>query len=251
MGSFGALSVLQYVPGDSLMHRLDPRSKYGFVIGFSITLVFSHSLITCLICAVIALFLYLLSKLRFLLLWKNMQGVIIVLLLLGYFQASLHGIEAAARMTLKTVSFFLMVTLTLSTTPPEKQMEGLRKILSPLRRLGVKTESFVLMFNVAVLYLPLLLEDLMRMMQAQKARRLQRGRRNWAVRGKDTLFLLTPLLLLTFRRAERLSEAMESRCYSPRCERSAFYVLRLGRHDVVVLILAVLLPFILLFPNRP
>ena len=245
MSSFGALSALQYVPGDSLLHRLDPRSKYGFAASYLISLVSSHSFHTSLIYTALALFLFLFSKLRLLLLWENIRGLFVVLLILNYVQISINGIEAASLMTFKMISLILMLTLLLSTTPPEKQMEGLRKLLSPLRRIGVKTESFAVMFTVAVLYLPLLLEDLLRILQAQRARGLRYGRWNLLGRGRDMLLLLTPLLLAVFRRAERLSEAMESRCYCPGCERTAYYQLKLGKSDIIVLILALLLPFIL------
>jgi len=241
MSSFGALSSLQYVPGDSFLHRLDPRSKYGFIASYSISLVSSHSFTESLIYTLV---LFLLSKLRLNLLWENMRGLFVLIIIFIYFQIALNGIEAAALMTLKMISFIFMVTLLLSTTPPEKQMEGLRKLLSPLRRLGVKTESCAVMVNIAIIYLPLLMEDLMRIMQAQRIRGPQHGRWNLAWRGRDMILLLTPLLLSTFRRAERLSDAMESRCFQPGSDRSAFYQLNLGRHDIIVLILALLLPFI-------
>ncbi|WP_274364962.1 energy-coupling factor transporter transmembrane component T family protein [Paenibacillus thermotolerans] len=247
MNGLGPLSALQYVPGNSLLHKLDPRSKYGFVVSYSITLVSSHSLTWSLICTLVALFLFLLSKLHLLTVWKNIRGLFVVIFLLGYFQFRLHGIEAAALLALKMLSLFMAATLMLSTTPPEKQMEGLRKVLSPLRRLGVKTETFVFMFTIAVIYVPLLLEDMMRIMQAQRARGPQPGRWNILSKGKDMVLLLNPLLLIIFRRAERLAEAMESRSYRPGCERTAYYQLKLGKQDLVVLLLALLLAFVPLY----
>jgi energy-coupling factor transport system permease protein len=247
MKNFGPLSVLQYIPGNSLLHRLDPRSKYGFVVSYLINLAYSHTLTMSLIYTFIALFLFLFSKLNLLTVWKNIRGLVIVLFIFNYLQFSLHGKEAAALLTLKMLSLLLILTLTLSTTPPEKQMEGLHKLLSPLRRMGVKTESFVFMFTIAVIYLPLLLEDLIQIMQAQRARGPQIGRWDILGRGKDMLLLLNPLLFIIFRRAERLSEAMESRCYCPGCERTAFYQLKLGKHDMIVLLLALLLAFVPLF----
>ncbi|UNK18722.1 energy-coupling factor transporter transmembrane protein EcfT [Paenibacillus sp. N3/727] len=247
MSNLGALSSLQYAAGDSLLHRLDPRSKYSFAFSYSVTLIISNSLIMSLVCMVIAIFLYLLSGVRLLMLWKNSLGIIVFLLILAGFQASLNGIEAAALMTLKVLSFFLMITLMLSTTPPEKQMEGLRKLLTPLRRLGINTETFVFMFTVAVIYMPLLLEDTMRILQAQRVRGLHDGRWNIAGRGKDVFLLLTPLLLVIIRRAERLSEAMESRCYQPGCERTGYYQLKIAKHDIIVLVLALLFPLIFLY----
>lgn len=247
MSGFGVLSALHYIPGDSFLHRLDPRSKYAFVASYSIILVSTHSFTAGLLYTLVALFLFLLSKLRLYLLWGSIRGFLVFLLLFNYFQIALNGIETAVLMTSKMISFILMVTLLLSTTPPEKQMEGLRKLLSPLRRLGLKTESGAVMFNIAVIYLPLLLEDLMRILQAQRARGPQYGRWNWVRRGRDMILLFTPLLLLAFRRAERLSDAMESRCFLPGSERTAFYRLKFGRHDIIVLILALLLPMIHLY----
>lgn len=244
MSSFGALSTLQYVPGDSFLHRLDPRSKYGFVASYSMCLVSSQSFKESLVYFLIAVFMFLLSKLRLYLLWENIRGLLVLIVILNYFQIALNGIEPAAIMTLKMISFILMVTILLSTTPPEKQMEGLRKLLSPFRRLGVKTESCVVLFSIAVIYLPLLLEDLMRIKQAQSVRGMQYGRWNMVWRARNMILLLTPLLHMTFRRAERLSDAMESRGFMPGCERTAFYQLKLGGYDIIVLILALLLPFI-------
>lgn len=248
MNNLGALSSLQYVAGDSLLHRLDPRSKYGFAISYLVTLVSSNSLITSWVGMVIVISSYLLSGFHLLMVWNNLRGIIVVLFILGSIQASLNGIEPAALMTLKVLSFFLMITLMLSTTPPEKQIEGLRKLLSPVRLLGINTETFVFMFTVAVIYMPLLLEDTMRIMQAQRVRGLHNGRWNIARRSRDMLLLLIPVLLMILRRAERLSEAMESRCYQPGCERTGYVQLKIAKHDIVVLILAILLPFILLYP---
>lgn len=247
MNSIGILSALQYVPGNSLLHRLDPRSKYAFFVSYTVTIISSHSLSTSLICTFIALSLFYLSKLHLLTLWHNIRGLFIVLLILNYVQFRLYGIEAAALLTLKILSFFLLLTLISSTTPPEKLMEGLHRLMSPLRRLGVKTESFVFMFTIAVIYLPLLLEDLMRIMQAQRARGPQPGRWNLQDRGKDLFLLFNPLLFIIFRRAERLAEAMESRCYRPGCERTAFYQMKLGKRDIIVLLLALLLALVSLY----
>lgn len=247
MNSFGPLSALQYIPGNSLLHRLDPRSKYGFVVSYSINLLSSHSLTMSLIYTSITILLFLLSKLHLITVWKNIRELVVVLFILNYLQFRVHGIEAATLLTLKVLSLILLVTLMLSTTPPEKLMEGLHKLLSPLRRLGIKTESFVFMFTIAVIYLPLLLEDLMQIMQAQRARGPQLGRWNLLGRGKDMFLLLVPIVFIIFRRAERLSEAMESRCYCPGCDRTAFYQLKLRKPDIIVLLLALLLALVPLF----
>jgi len=244
MSSFGVLTALQYVPGDSFLHRLDPRSKYGFVASFSVCLISIHSFTASFFYTLVALFLLLISKLRLSSIWVNIRGLFIVLILFNYFQIAINGIEAAAIMTSKIISFFTMVTLLLSTTAPEKQMEGLRKLLSPLRRFGVKTETCAVMFAIAVIYLPLLLEDFVRIMQAQKVRGPQYGRWNLVGRGRDLILLLSPLLLMTFRRAERVSDAMESRCFRPGKERTAFYQIKIGKYDIIVLTLALLLPFV-------
>lgn len=244
MSSFGILSLLQYVSGDSYLHRLDPRSKYGFAASYSICVVASHSVTVILFDALVALLLCLLSKLRLYALWENIRGFMVFVIFLAFNQMVLNGTEAAALMALKMFSFILIVALLLSTTPPEKQMEGLRKWLSPLRRLGVKTESWVMMFTIAVIYIPLLMEDFTRIMQAQRVRGPQYSRWNVAGRGKEMLLLLTPLLLTTFRRADRLADAMESRCFCPGSDRTAFYLLKFGMHDTIVFILAMLFPII-------
>ena len=247
MNSIGTLSVFQYIPGESLMHRLDPRSKYGIIVSLLINLAYSHTLIMSLIYTLLTLLLFLLSKLNLFTVWKNIRGFFILLFIFIIVQLRLYGIEAAALLMLKMVCLVVLMTLMLATTPPEKQMEAMYKLLSPLRRIGVKTESFVLMFTIAFIYLPLLLQDLIQITQAQRSRGPQASRWNIWSRGKDMLMLLTPLLFIVFRRAERLSEAMESRCYYPGCKRTAFYQLKLGRLDRLVLLLALLIGLVPLF----
>ena len=236
MNSLGPLTILQYTPGNSLLHKLDPRSKYGLVLSYFITMASTPSLTTSFIYTLIALVLVLFCKLHLLTVWANIRGLVIVLLILNYAQYRLHGLETALVLTLRMFSFFLMLTLMLSTTLPEKHTAALQKLLSPLKRLGVNTELFVFMFTIAILYLPLLLQDLMRNMQAQKARGPQPDKWNIPARIKDLFLLLNPLLYIIFRRAERLSEAMESRCYSPGCERTAFYLLKFSKYDIIVLL---------------
>lgn len=244
MSGFGALSIMQYVPGDSFLHRLDPRSKYGFAVCCSVSLLSSHSFTASLIYMLVAIGVFLQTKLCLILLWENIRGLVVVILLFNTFQFVLNGIEAAALMTLNMMSLILLITTLISTTPPEKQMEGLRNLLSPLRRFGVNTESFAVMFTLAVIYLPLLLEDLIRIRQAQRVRGPQYAGWNLAGRGRALILLLTPLLHTTFRRAERLSDAMESRCFRPGSERTVLYPLKFGRYDRIVLVLALMLPFI-------
>jgi len=219
-------------------------SKYGFLASYTISLVSFHSITACLIYTFVALCLFLLSKLRLVLLWENTRALLVVIILLNYFQIELNGVAAAASMTLKMISLLLIVTIILSTTPPEKQLEGLRKLSFPLRRLGVKTESFTVMLTLAVIYFPLLWDDFMRIKQAQKLRGPQYGRWNLTGRGRDMILLLMPLIISIFRRAERLSDAMESRCFRPDGERTSFYRLKFGRNDFIVSILALMLPWI-------
>lgn len=246
MSNFGALSSLQYAAGDSLLHRLDPRSKFCFAASYSVTLLLSDSLTKSLVCMGIALLLYVLSKLHLLMVWRNMKGIIVLLLIADCFHTVLYGVDAAALMTIKIISFFMTVSLMFTTTPPERLIEGLRKIVTPLRRLGLQTETFIFMFTVAFIYIPLLLEDMMRIMQAQRVRGLHRGTWNIAGRLKDMFYLLTPLFLTILRRAERLSDAMESRCFHPGCVRTSYVPIQIAKPDIIVFMLALLLPFLLL-----
>ncbi|MEF3306778.1 energy-coupling factor transporter transmembrane component T family protein [Paenibacillus sp. GYB003] len=259
MNESGILSVLQYSPDTSLLHRFDPRAKFVFFISYSALLFSSASLAAALGYGLIAVVLLALAKFDPIRLWNSVKGIVVLLSVMNAVQIVSHpggkviaawygmaittgGIETAARLSCRWFSFYLVVLLLFATTSPTKQIEALRKLMSPLRRAGIRSEAFVFMLTIAVLYVPYLLEDMNRIVQARKAR----GGLPpfWNVPGwsKEAMHLLYPLTIGIYRRAEALSAALEARGYRPGCPRTEYEPLRFGAKDAVLVAAACLLP---------
>lgn len=262
----GVLSGLQYTPGQSILHRIDPRAKFVFFVMYSVMLFNSASLASLLGYGLIVLGLLGCAKIHPLRIWHSIRGIVVLILLLNVVQIASHpggnavaglfgasitseGVDSAVRMTMRWLSFYFMAILLLATTSPTGQMEALRKLLSPLQRFGVRSELFVFMLTIAVLYVPYLIADIEQMLQARKARGVWPAVWNVPSWGKEIFRLLNPLIITVFRRADALSDALESRGYQPGCPRSEFEPLKFGVKDTGFVFAALLLPLIQLIPN--
>ncbi|TMV48590.1 energy-coupling factor transporter transmembrane protein EcfT [Paenibacillus mesophilus] len=260
MNETGVLSALQYSPDTSLLHRFDPRAKFIFFISYSTLLFTSTSLMATLGLGLIAIVLLGCAKFNPIRLWNSVKGIAVLLLIMDAVQMVSHsggkvfvawqgiaitagGIETAAWLTCRWFSFYLIVLLMFATTSPAKQFEALRKLFTPLRRAGIELEAFVFMLTIAVLYIPYLIEDMKRILQAWKARGGQPAFWHVPRWGKEAMNLLYPLTIGIYRRAEVLSAAIESRGYRPGYPRTEYEPLRFGIKDTALVVGACLLPF--------
>lgn len=259
MNESGILSALQYAPDTSLLHRFDPRAKFVFFISYTTLLFSSASLTTTFVYGLIAIVLLGFAKFDLIRLWNSVKGIIVFITIMNAVQIVSHpggkviaawhgmaitagGIEAAAFLTCRWFSFYLVVLLMFATTSPTKQIEALRKLLTPLRRAGIHSEAFVFMLTIAVLYVPYLIEDMKRILQARKARGGQPAFWNVPKWCKEAMNLLYPLTIGIYRRADVLSAAIEARGYWPGCPRTEYEPLRFGTKDTMLVIAACLLP---------
>lgn len=259
MNESGILPALQYSPDTSLLHRFDPRAKFVFFISYSALLFSSASLAATLAYGLIAIVLLGCAKFDPIRLWNSVKGIALLLAVMSAVQFVSHpggkviatwhgvaittgGIETAAWLTCRWLSFYFVVLLMFATTSPAKQVEALRKLLTPLRRAGTRAEAFVFMLTIAVLYIPYLIEDARRILQAWKARGGQPAFWNVPGWGKEAMHLLYPLTIGIYRRAEVLSAAIEARGYRPGCLRTEYEPLRFSTKDTLLVIAACLLP---------
>jgi energy-coupling factor transport system permease protein len=248
-------TIAQHYPGDSVLHRLDPRAKIVAVTVLAVALFTRDSFIALAVYAVAAAVGLALSRVPLSWFWRSLKPVIWLVAIaflaqvafapgpsfahFGPFHLSWRGLELAAYLSLRLVVLVLTGSLLTLTTSPVALTDGLAWLARPLRRLRVPTEELALMVTIALRFIPTLLVELEAIMRAQRARGADFSHGGLLRRARALVPVLIPLFIVSFRRADELALAMEARCYVPGVRRTRLHPLRASWGDVLVLVLAV------------
>ncbi len=252
------VTIGQYIPRESPVHRLDPRSKIAAVTVLTVAVFvvrdFSgYGLLTLFLLGVILASQiplgYLLRGLRpvlFLLLttlvlnvfFSGIQGGT-VLFQLGPVVATREAVLRAVFIGYRLVALVLVTSLLTFTTSPVQLTDGIERILRPFRRLGVPAHELAMMMTIALRFIPTLLEETEKIMKAQMARGAEFEHGNILRRARALVPVLVPLFVSAFRRADELALAMEARCYRGGEHRTRMKELRLAPRDAVALVLTI------------
>ena len=221
------ITLGQYFPGDSIVHRLDARTKLIWVLLYIVALFQAKSwwsyglvlLVTAMCMAV--------SKISPKNIFKGLKPMLFIIVLTGllniFYTAGTpilpgwiitwEGIGRAVTMILRITLLIAGTFLLTYTTSPIALTDGLEKLLSPLKKLKVPVHEMTIMMSMALRFIPTLIEETDKIMAAQKARGADFETGRLTERAKALLPILVPLFVSAFRRADELAVAMESRCY--------------------------------------
>jgi len=245
------ITLGQYFPGNTLAHRLDPRTKLLAVVFYIVAVFSCHSvwgygaaILTLIISATV-------SKVSAKALFRGLKPVLFIIVftaVLNLFytpgevvwtwwvlKLTREGIRTAvamvARITLLITGTFLLTY----TTSPIQLTDGLESLLNPLKKLHVPVHELAMMMSIALRFIPTLIEETDKIMSAQKARGADFESGGLIQRAKALIPLLVPLFVSAFRRADELATAMECRCYHGGEGRTKLHVLRYAGRDYAVL----------------
>ena len=223
------ITIGQYYPTGSVIHRMDPRVKLFGTLVFLIS-IFAYKGLPGL--AVVTAFLVLvirISGVPFKYMIKGLRAIIVLMVITAMFnlfltpgEALIHvwkititkeGVTAAVRMMIRLTYLVLGTSLMTLTTTPNQLTDGLERALKPLGRLHVPVHEIAMMMSIALRFIPILVEETDKIMKAQMARGANFEEGNVIQRAKAMIPLLVPLFVSAFRRANDLALAMEARCY--------------------------------------
>jgi len=241
------IQIGRYLPGDSVLHRMDPRVKIVLLFFFLLVIFFVENPAGFVALAVSVGVLMIVSRVPLMMQLRSIRPILWIVLFtfgvhlfmtpgtevfrLGPFTATWEGIARGAYIGLRLILLILLSTLLTLTTSPLRLTDGLEALLSPLRRVGVPVHELAMMMTLALRFVPTLLEELDRIMKAQKARGADFEHGNIMQRLRAIVPVLVPLFLSAFRRADELALAMEARCYRGGEGRTQMKELRAGRLD--------------------
>lgn len=224
------ITIGQYVPGDSFIHRLDPRTKILTAILFIIQLFLIKSFLGYIFVVTFLGLIVWIAKLSPRYLYKGLKPVfmlIIITALLNVFMIQgeellfqwkflkiyREGVSTALFMVLRLIFLIMGSSLLTLTTSPIELTDGIERLLNPFKKIGVPAHELAMMMTIALRFIPTLMDETDKIMKAQMARGADFESGKLIQKAKSLIPLLVPLFISSFRRAEELAMAMEARCY--------------------------------------
>ena len=254
------ITLGQYFPGKSSIHSLDPRTKLILTVLYIIGVFVANNPLGFLILTAVTLSLVLMSEISFKVLWKSIKPILIILLVtasinifmtvgdgeplidLGFARIYTEGIVKAFFMAYRVVVVIIGTSILLTyTTTPISLTDGIESLLSPLKKINVPVHAFAMMMSIALRFIPTLVEETEKIMNAQKSRGADFSNGSLVQRAKALIPILIPLFASSFKRAEELATAMECRCYRGDSNRTKLIKLELKRRDYLWLSCSVIL----------
>ncbi len=226
------ITLGQFFPGESILHRLDPRTKILLSTVFIVAVFVASTPFAFLLVTLFTAFLMAISGIRASVILKGIKPILLILLftsiinilmtrgegdpLVAFWIIKIYkeGLIRAFFMTLRVILLIIGTSLLLTyTTSPISLTDGLESLLSPLEKLHIPVHIFSMMMTIALRFIPTLVEETEKIMNAQKSRGADFSSGNLIKRAKALIPLLIPLFASAFKRAEELAVAMECRCY--------------------------------------
>ncbi len=243
------ITLGQYFPGNTVLHRLDPRVKIILTIAYITAVFLAKNLYSFALVTLSAILLIILSQISAKIIMKSMKPILFVLAFTTFFNVFfttgdvllfsfwkikiyLEGVVFAIMMILRISAMLVGTTILLTyTTSPIMLTDALERLLSPLRKLKLPVHEFSMMMTIALRFIPTLVEETDKIMSAQKARGADFESGSLVKRAKALVPILIPLFISAFRRADELATAMECRCYTGGEGRTRMTKLKLAFRD--------------------
>ena len=221
------ITLGQYFPGNTIVHRLDPRTKLILIVLYIVALFQTKGWVSNSLILAVTLICMRVANIRLSNIFKGLKPMLLIivftaLLNLFYTQGTpIHegwiltweGIERAVKMILRITLLITGTFLLTYTTSPMALTDGLELLLKPLKAIKVPVHELTMMMSMALRFIPTLIEETDKIMSAQRARGADFETGNLIQRAKALLPILVPLFVSAFQRADELAVAMESRCY--------------------------------------
>lgn len=248
------ITIGQYFPGNSVIHRLDSRVKLVLDILYLVILFTAQSYTGLLLGMLFMVMCYMLARIKLVMILKSVKPILPLMIFTGilnlffvkgetplfkweFIEIYPEGVNTALFMLIRVITLIVGMSLLTYTTSPIMLTDAIERLLSPLKKIHVPVHELSMMMTIALRFIPTLVEETDKIMSAQKARGADFDSGNLFRRAKALLPILVPLFVSAFRRADELAVAMESRCYHGGEGRTRMKQLRMQGIDAWALLL--------------
>ena len=254
------ITLGQFFPGRSIIHKLDPRTKIILATLFIVAVFVANNPIGFLVMTLTTICLIGISHISFKVIRKSIKPLIFILLftailnifmtngtgepLVSFWVITIYteGIARAVMMAFRVILLIVGTSVLLTyTTSPISLTDGLEALLSPLKKIHVPVHTFAMMMSIALRFIPTLVEETEKIMNAQKSRGADFSSGSLVQRAKALIPILVPLFVSSFKRAEELATAMECRCYRGDKNRTKLVKLEYKAKDFAMMTIFLLL----------
>jgi energy-coupling factor transport system permease protein len=242
------ITIGQYYPGDSPLHRADPRIKIVLTLVFMVLVFLVNTYMGYALVALFTLMVIMISEVPVKYTLKGLRPVLIIIAFAaviniftvpgrylfewGFLHISYEGILEAVKVIFRLTLLIMGASILTLTTTPILLTDGAEKLMQPLKRIGVPSHEIAMMMTIALRFIPTLLDETDKIMKAQAARGADFDTGNIIERAKSFVPVLVPLFVSAFRRADELATAMEARCYKGSEGRTRMKQLKLSPVDL-------------------
>ena len=224
------ITIGQYFPGKSPVHRLDARLKILLTIAYIVMLFMADDIKGLGVCICFTVMLYIISRIPLKKMWKSVKPILVIIIITAllnlffvhtgtpYFEWKFikitdKGVQTAVFMVVRILCLITGTSLLTYTTSPIDLTDAIERLLSPLKKIKVPVHEFAMMMTIALRFIPTLIEETDKIMCAQKARGADMETGSIFKKAKALIPVLIPLFVSSFRHADELALAMECRCY--------------------------------------
>lgn len=246
----------QYYPTDSIVHKLDARIKIFLTLLYVVGIFFVKSYFGFMLTAAMLVCIILIAKLPMASVLKSVKGVLLIVLFTAIlnlfliregevlvhwqiFTITKNGVHTTIKMVLRLVLLISGASLLSLTTTPVALADGVEGLMAPLKLLKVPVRDIAMIMSIALRFIPTLFEETNKIISAQKARGASFDTGGLFARAKALLPVLIPLFVNSFRRADELAFAMDSRCYNATENRTKMKVSKITLKDIVASIVMI------------
>lgn len=250
------ITIGQYFPGNSFVHRLDPRVKIILTVVFLVVIFMSKNFFSFLVPFVLVILTMILSGVPVKMYLKNLKAILPILLFTSvlnvfyvtggtslfdwrFIHITTKGIYTAIFISLRLILIIVASAALTYTTTPTLLTDGIERLLSPLTKLHIDVHTFAMMMTLALRFIPTLIEEIDRIMNAQKARGADLETGGLMKRARALVPIIVPLIVSSVKRAYELANAMQCRCYTGGKGRTRMKKMKVGLRDYMTMLVFV------------
>ncbi|MFO7635952.1 MAG: energy-coupling factor transporter transmembrane component T [Clostridia bacterium] len=257
------ITLGQYLPGQSIIHKADPRIKIMFTFLFMVVLFIVSSFYSLLLAFLFILIVFRLSGISYRFMLKGIRPILYIILFtvvlnifltpgtpvleIWFLTITREGLLTAGLVSSRVFMFIISGSIMTYTTTPIMLTDAIESLLKPLKKIKVPVHEMAMMMAIALRFIPTLIDETDKIIKAQAARGADIGTGNMIERAKSFIPILIPLFISAFRRADDLAIAMEARCYRGSEGRTSLRVLKYTRTDLFITIVFLLVCASMLF----
>lgn len=247
------ITLGQYFPMDSIIHKLDPRAKLLFTVVFIVIVFVCNNFVSLFFCLALAMAIILASKIPLKTVTKGLKPILLIVIITSILQIAYvktgitlievwkiqitsGGVLTAIFMALRISLLIVMSTMLTYTTSPTALTNGLDRVFAPFKKIGIDFHTVTMIMTIALRFIPTLIEEVDKIMSAQKSRGANFEQGSIVKRAKALIPLFIPLLFNSIRRAYELANAMTCRCYNGGKGKTTMNVLKYSARDYLATI---------------